>query len=137
MITLFESISRLLGLPSGLLAALCAVESGHNASALHVNDRGATSYGICQIKYKTAKDMLPEIRPSDLMLTDINIMAAGLYLRKKLDKHNNVPAALAAYNAGRLRLDESGEILNKKYVWKVLKQWKIQKRILSLSKVQQ
>ena len=136
MINLFEQISAVIGLPSGLLAALCAVESGHSPYAINLNDGGGTSsIGICQIKIETALEVMPSISPSDLFNPETNIMAAGLYLKKKLKKYKNVPHAVASYNAGRVKIDETGKLKNIRYVRSVYREWKRMRRKVSLLKV--
>ena len=135
MITLFEQISQVLGLPAGLLAAMCSVESGHNPNAIHPADHGRSSFGMCQVKFKTAQDVMPSLLISDLFKPDVNVTAAALVLKKKLDKYKTVSEALASYNAGHVKYKDDGSIKNMQYVRKVLKEWKIQKRALSLSKV--
>jgi soluble lytic murein transglycosylase-like protein len=136
MLTLFEQISSSIGLPAGLLAALCSIESNHRPNIVRPNDGGGTSsIGLCQIKISTAREVLPKISASELFKPETNMMAAGLYLKKKLKKYKNIPSALAAYNRGRVILDKSGKFVNKRYVDGVLKEWKIQKRKISILKV--
>jgi soluble lytic murein transglycosylase-like protein len=138
MITLFESISTLVGLPSGLLAALCSIESNHNHDALRINDGGRTSsIGACQMKYKTAKEVIPDLKPSDLFKPEVQVRAAALYLKKKIKKYKKLDLAIAAYNTGSVKYTKGPlkELINKRYVVKVKKEWKRQKLKVSLAKV--
>ena len=50
LIMLFLSASNAYNLPTGLLSALCFVESGHKAQAVHHDDGNGDSLGVCQIK---------------------------------------------------------------------------------------
>src|SRR5690349_1394055 len=43
--------------PLRILSAICFVESRHNPRALNKYDGGSPSYGLCQIKEKTARFM--------------------------------------------------------------------------------
>lgn len=80
-----------------LLAAVIAVESGYDPSA--VSPKGAQ--GLMQLMPGTAKDLLVT-NPFDPRQ---NIEAGAKYLRQLLDLHNgSFVDALAAYNAGRGRV---------------------------------
>jgi soluble lytic murein transglycosylase-like protein len=137
MVILFEQISTLVGLPSGLLAALCAIESNHNPNAIRPNDgNGETSYGICQIKHSTASEVMPGVSRSELFNPEINATAAALYLKKKLDKYKKVDLALAAYNAGHVRYLEDGRLINLRYVRKVRREWRRQKLLVPISHIE-
>jgi soluble lytic murein transglycosylase-like protein len=135
MLYVFESVSQLVGLPVGLLAALCSVESTHNPNAINPADGGRSSFGLCQIKYATAQEVMPDIKPSQLFQAQSNAMAAALYLKKKLDKYKNIDRAIAAYNAGSVKLDASGKIYNRAYIKKVKRAWIKQKMYLALYKI--
>lgn len=127
----FETISKMLGIPFGLLAAMCHVESNHNPNAVRAADGrdGRASYGICQIKLATAKEVMPNVTPSQLFDSYTNIEAAGLYLKKKYDKYKSWDLALAAYNAGSVKYLKGHKLANGSYVKKVHKRWKMIKRI--------
>jgi soluble lytic murein transglycosylase-like protein len=134
MLYVFESVSQLVGLPVGLLAALCSVESTHNPNAINPADGGRSSFGLCQIKYATAQEVMPDIKPSQLFQAQSNAMAAALYLKKKLDKYKNIDRAIAAYNKGHVKYIE-GKLSNLQYVKKVKKAWRLQKMRISIAKV--
>lgn len=127
MLNVFEAVSQTIGLPPGLLAALCMIESNHNPNAFRTHDGdGRTALGLCEIKIETAREVMPDIRPSDLFNPEKNAMAAGLYLKKKLGRYkNNIDQAIAAYNRGSLKYIE-GKLSNQRYVSKVRKEWKKQ-----------
>jgi soluble lytic murein transglycosylase-like protein len=86
-----------------LLRAICFVESGFKARAVHHNDGtdGNTSYGICQLKLRTAKDMGFTGKVAQLRQASTNIQYAAEYLAFQLERYdNNVAKALIAYNRG-------------------------------------
>lgn len=131
LITLFALATIKNDLPQGLLSAVCWVESNHKVSAIHEDDGGASSLGICQIKLDTAR-MLGFKGPEKLlMLPSVNIHYAARYLKWQLTRyHNNVPKALAAYNAGSFKPSNSCHIatkqcvaVNETYVHKVVHAW--------------
>lgn len=121
---LFLTVSQTLSLPPGLLSAVCYVESGHRTTAMNQSDGGSPSVGLCQIKAATARGM--GYRGTDMVLAKpgVNAYWAGKYLRYQLDRYNgDVLKALSAYNAGTHRVNAKGEIMNRKYVAKVVNAW--------------
>jgi soluble lytic murein transglycosylase-like protein len=121
---LFIVTSQSLGLPEGLLNAICHIESNHNIRAVSVNDGGSASLGVCQIKLATASLLGFKGSAESLRRPDVNVHYAGLYLRHQLDRYDgDIRKAVSAYNAGKHRVNAKGEIMNRKYVVKVLKQW--------------
>lgn len=100
-----------------VLMSLCHVESNLK-NVVNPSDKGSKSYGVCQIKRATA-DMLGH-KKADLMIPEHNIKVAAHYLSNQLARYDgNYHFAIAAYNAGKVRLDDQGRIKNKKYVKKV------------------
>jgi hypothetical protein len=81
-----------LGLPTGLLDALVAEESGYAARA--ISRRGAI--GLTQLMPPTARS-LGVSDPFDALS---NVQAGGRYLRDLLRRFGSIALALAAYNAG-------------------------------------
>jgi soluble lytic murein transglycosylase-like protein len=80
------------GLPSSLLDAAIAQESGYKAWALSQ----AGAMGMMQVMPGTAKN-LGLSNPWDAVA---NMRAGARYLRQQLDRFGRVDLALAAYNAG-------------------------------------
>lgn len=124
MAILFFAVSSSLGLPPGLLSAICYIESHHKENAINKHDGGSASYGACQIKLATAKSIGYTGTAKQLMRADVNVMWAGKYLKWQLKRYNNDPRkAVAAYNAGSHKLNRKGFTRNNKYVIKVFKAW--------------
>ena len=121
---IFSLVSAQHQLPSGLLSALCFVESSHRTHVVNHKDGGSRSNGLCQIKYNTAKQIGYKGTEAQLMDPMTNATWAAIYLRKQLDRYGDTRYAIAAYNAGSLRLDmTTGTIRNQKYVTKVYTAW--------------
>lgn len=123
---LFVSVSTTLHLPSGLLSAMCFVESNHRPQVVHKDDGPEDSVGICQMHPSTARWMGFKGTAKDLMRPEVNIYWAGKYLKYQLARyHGALVKSIAAYNAGRFVADNNGYAKNKKYVDKVLRAWKV------------
>lgn len=97
---LFISVSMDLNLPTGLLNTLCRVESGLNPKALNVHDGGSPSYGVCQVKYQSAKLVGFKGSPKQLMDPKVNIDVAGRILSAQYKRYGNWAKAVTAYNKG-------------------------------------
>lgn len=108
-------------IPGWLLLAVCTNESNLNPNAIHHDDGGSNSIGLCQIKKDTASDMGFKGTESDLLNPHLNAKYSALYLKTRLNKYNNYCKAVAAYNSGSFM--ESKEYpripRNIKYVRKV------------------
>jgi len=116
---LFISAATQFSLPPGLLDSLCYVESKHDIKAIHFNDGGSNSVGICQIKRSTAKDLGFKGTEEDLMKPEINIYYAAAYLNHQIKRYGQIEKAVIAYNQGH-----AGKLTNTKYSKKVFKQWR-------------
>lgn len=121
----FISVSQTFNLPTGLLSALCYVESNHDVRAIHMDDGGSSSIGLCQVKLSTARYLGYRGDAKKLQMDGrVNAHYAGKYLRLQLTKHNgDILKAVAGYNSGTTRLDYYGLPRNHKYVYKVLRAW--------------
>lgn len=103
--------------PYRLLEAICTVESSLNANAKHPHDGDGTSYGLCQIKEATAREMGFEAKVNVLMDPSVNAYYAAKYLRFQMDRYeDDWIRAVAAYNKGSSHY----RISNQEYVNKVL-----------------
>jgi len=121
---LFLQTSQMFNLPPGLLSAICYVESKHVIEAIHVDDGGSPSIGVCQVKLWTAKDLGFKGNEHQLANPRLNIFYAGKYLRNRINRYpSSIPKVIAAYNAGTARVDKDGYFVNEAYVDKVLFAW--------------
>lgn len=124
LVSLFSVISQTYNLPPDLLKSLCYVESTHNVYAVHIDDGGSNSIGVCQIKLPTAKLMGFRGTDKELMNVHDNVKYAAKYLTFQLRRYNgNVYKAVAAYNTGSYITHNGVDPINKPYVNKVLKEW--------------
>jgi soluble lytic murein transglycosylase-like protein len=123
---LFIAASQTVGLPPGLLSALCFVESSHRTNVVHHDDGNGDSLGICQIKLSTARQM-GYTGTAKTLLTDprINILYSSLYLASRIHRYRgDVLMGIAAYNAGSFKINRLGQPVNRRYIIKVLDAWR-------------
>lgn len=68
-------------------------------------DKGSPSYGVCQIKEASARQLGFKGRTSELMNSKINIKYAALYLKYEQDRYgkNDWVVLVSAYNAGTFK----------------------------------
>lgn len=124
LLILFITTTAQLNLPIGLLESICFVESGHDTSAVKLNDGGSNSLGVCQVKLNTARLLGFRGTAKQLQQPKTNVYYAGLYLTKNLNRYEwDVEMAIAAYNAGTCRYNSKGQIKNRRYVRRVLNVW--------------
>lgn len=120
LILLFTQVTAEFDLPPGLLASVCYTESRYNVRALNRYDGGSPSYGLCQIKYATAKEMGFEGSTLKLMEPSINAYYAGKYLQKQISRYNgNITKGVIAYNIGNAK-----NRIETQYSRKVLAHWR-------------
>lgn len=117
--TIFVTVSVQLDLPKDLLASLCYVESNHKIHAVAYNDGKTHSYGVCQIKLETAKDLGFKGTEKELMKPENNIYYAGLYLKKQIQRYECLKKGVIAYNRGNAK-----GLTTSKYQIKVYNHWK-------------
>jgi hypothetical protein len=119
---MFIVVSTTFHLPPGLLSALCFTESSHEATTIVLNDGHSHSYGICQIKLETARDMGYEGTAAELMQPKTNIYYAAKYLANRVKAHSgDLTRGVCAYNTGSCHSPSSSGI---SYVRRVFKAWK-------------
>lgn len=124
LLLLFIQTTTTFNLPQGLLGGLCFVESSHNIRAMHLNDGGADSVGVCQIKLGTARLLGFKGSARELKVPSVNVYYAGKYLRYQLDRYDgDLRKGVSAYNSGTHRVNEYGQTKNRKYVAKVMQAW--------------
>lgn len=120
----FTAVSQTFSLPPGMLSALCYVESAHKPNAIHLDDGGSSSRGICQVKIATARSLGFKGSVKLLMEPKTNMYYAAKLLRYQLDRYEgNTEKAIAAYNAGKHRVNSQGQTMNRHYVGKVMRAW--------------
>lgn len=118
IILTFALVSHNVSLPTGLLSAVCYVESKHKVDAMHLDDGNSNSVGICQIKLSTARWLGFKGTEADLKNPKTNIHYAAKYLKYQLKRYgNDINKAISAYNAGSFKKS------NHKYVNKVITAW--------------
>lgn len=116
---LFLTMSIKYGLPPDLLSSLCWIESRHTVNAVHHDDGGSDSLGICQIKYDTAKSLGFRGTAKQLMEPKYNIKYAALYLSKQVNRYNSIERGVIAYNRGNAK-----GLTTSKYQRKVFRKWR-------------
>lgn len=88
------------GVSGALLLAICTHESGLN-NVLVPHDGGSPTYGICQVKYDTAKMIGFTGVAKDLMKPEVNAKWAAAYLKYQKGRYEgDWVKSVAAYNAG-------------------------------------
>ena len=116
----FVLVSNQQGLPPGLLASVCYIESNHRINAVHKKDGKEDSLGVCQIKYKTAKFMGFKGSRQQLMEPVANIYYAAKYLKYQTKRYKKVDKAVIAYNLGNSR-----GLTTTAYQRKVFNKWRM------------
>lgn len=117
---LFTVISIQFSLPTNLLHSICFVETGHDVNAIHPNDGGSDSLGVCQVKLSTAKWLGFTGDEKQLMDPEHNIHYAAKYLSYHMTRYNgHVEKAVIAYNRGN-----ATGLTTSAYQTKVFKQWR-------------
>lgn len=111
-------------LPPGLLKSICFVESSNKPRVIHKDDGAENSIGLCQIHSSTARWLGYSGDDKGLLDPKVNTHYAAKYLKYQIDRYKqDLPSAVAAYNAGRCNRNKNGKIRNIKYVLKVYKEW--------------
>lgn len=88
------------GVNGSLLLAICTHESGLN-NVLVPHDGGSPTYGICQIKYDTAKMIGFTGQAKELMVPATNAKWAAEYLKFQKNRYDgDWMKSTAAYNSG-------------------------------------
>lgn len=122
---MFVALSTVYNLPQGLQSAVCYVESHHTATAIHRDDGGHNSVGICQVQLPAARFLGFKGSEKGLLEMDTNLRLSGAYLGYQLRRYRgDVGKAISAYNMGSFKLNSQGKVANKSYVDKVMKAWR-------------
>lgn len=85
-----------------LLMGICSHESGNFKYNYVQKDHGSPSYGVCQIKENSARQMGFKGTTEELMHSKINIKYAAKYLKYEQDRYGEDGwiYLVSAYNAG-------------------------------------
>jgi soluble lytic murein transglycosylase-like protein len=145
--TLIATAAQAVGVPAALLLAICTHESAGLNNIVIPHDGGSPSIGYCMLKKSTAEMMgysgpgtgklkldedltrryktvilKPVGQPRGLMVPEVNVHFAALYLKFQLDRYgDDWCKAAAAYNAGQYNpsMRALGKPRNLKYVKKI------------------
>lgn len=118
---LFLSATTQFSLPPHLIDSLCYVETGWKINAVHLDDGGSDSIGICQIKLETARSVGYKGTSQSLMVPRVNIYYAAKYLSALRSRyHGDIKKAIIAYNLGH-----AGQLTRTKYSDKVITRWRL------------
>lgn len=101
MISIILNAAKAAKVSAALLLAICTHESGlRNVKVQH--DGGSPTYGVCQVKYETAKQLGFKGLPEDLMNPAVNAKFAARYLAYQESRYGseNWCVLSSAYNAG-------------------------------------
>lgn len=115
---IFIAYTNMFNLPPELLSSLCFIESTHNISAVHKDDGGSNSVGICQVKLSTAQWLGFKGTEEQLMNPETNVYYAAKYLAHQIKRYNNIDRAVISYNQG-----SAGNLTQTEYSNKVLTKW--------------
>lgn len=123
--SIITSAAQSIGVLPKVLLAICTVESGLTpVNTYKDNGKKYTSYSICQAQRPAAHQVIgTHIDALALQQPLVNAEVAARYLKYHLDRYGNYYEAIAAYNAGRAKYGEDGELINKLYLDKVIKTW--------------
>jgi soluble lytic murein transglycosylase-like protein len=124
-----KSVAMKEGVPYEVLEAICWVESLHKPWAVNKKEPwGGPSYGLCQLRLSTARDLGYLGKERGLLHPGQNALYAARYLKACMgafqrESNNNV-LSIACYNAGvrgvKRCLTRKGRPCNRKYVQRVL-----------------
>jgi len=117
VMTAFLIAGHTTGIDPALLSSLCYEESKYNTHAFAEHDGHTPSFGLCQIKLKTARELGYRGRAVGLMDAETNALYAAKYLAKQKKRWGTWARAISAYNAGHPAR------CNQHYVQTILWRW--------------
>lgn len=105
---------------ASLILAICFVESTNINNSINIKDGDSASYGGCQVKYSTAKQVGFKEHITKLWFdNELNKRYALKYLEWQHKRYGSLKKAAASYNSGSVKYNKKGELVNKDYVDKV------------------
>ncbi len=117
-ISIILTAAKMAKVSGALLVAICTQETRlTNVTVYH--DGGSPSYGICQMKYQTAKMLGFQGKADDLINPIVNAHWAAKYVAYQAERYGNDWCKIAAaYNAGSFNESKilPGHPRNLKYV---------------------
>jgi len=116
---MFAQASQTFNLPPKLLESVCFIETRHDITAVHEDDGGANSVGVCQVKLTTARWLGFKGTEIGLLDPKVNIYFAAKYLKYQHTRYKNIQRALVAYNRGNAK-----DLMTTQYSDKVIKHWR-------------
>lgn len=107
VINIILSAAKVAHVSGALLLAVCSHESNNFTMNYAHNDRGSPSFGSCQLKENSARQMGFKGVAKELMNPWVNAKYAALYLKYEQKRYGNDWVKLvASYNAGSYRESE-------------------------------
>jgi len=119
VISIIISAAKTVGVSGTLLVAICSHESNNFTNNYSAFDKGSPSFGSCQIKEASARQLGFKGNSSDLNNPKINALYAAKYLKYQQDRYGEEDwcPLVAAYNSGTyLKSKYPGYPRNLKYV---------------------
>jgi soluble lytic murein transglycosylase-like protein len=102
--TIILNAAKVAKVSGALLLAICSHESNNFTMNYAHNDKGSPSFGSCQLKENSARQMGFKGKAKDLMSPWVNAKYAALYLKYEQKRYGNDWVKLvASYNAGSYR----------------------------------
>lgn len=109
------------GVPTTLIYAIIFMESSiHPNTKIWEPNVEQFAMGLGQVLPSTARWMGFKGTDEELLKPEVNLEYVAKYLRYQLDRYeNDIPEAIAAYNAGSVKYREDGSYINQAYVNRV------------------
>lgn len=102
VVTIILNAAKAVKVSGILLVAICSHESSRFTVNYSPNDKGTPSYGVCQIKEDSARQVGFTGKAEDLNKPKTNALYAAKYLKYEQDRYgeNDWCILTAAYNGG-------------------------------------
>lgn len=121
MTQLILAVAHKIGISGALLLSVCTIENNLKTTNTYNDGGGYTSFSVCQVQLRAAKDFGSHYDSLALQQPKVNIKIAAKYLKKQLQRYKgDVRLAVAAYNSGTVKFNRKGQLINRAYVNRVL-----------------